>query len=379
MTATLNVNPTNGGSTSIDLTGNSLTPTPVVAIRNTANTLDLTSQNVGSANLGGSVAYVFTIRNSGDALINNVASSQTVTGAHAAEFARTTTCGASLLPGATCTVTITFTPTRAGLREAKLNIAPTNVVMNPAPKSVDLTGNGTGIRIMNDVAQNLTNVTQKRWLVTPTLAPGGSLPSDIARVSFEVDLATARDIDNVEIGTSTTTNDTAPGGFQDITDLLGANIQVERKAGSGQALVHAEVPLSVTSLGTGNGQYGFSDGTVILVCLGGGDYKTDNRRLWFRVTDDQGNVSQPVGSIVRFQKQAYACPDSQGPQLNGARILEIDGASTAQRHLRGSGRQERPGHLPVLDQGQGSRRCSAATPASSKRSTGGSATSGPAR
>jgi hypothetical protein len=43
------------------------------------------------------------------------------------EYAQTNTCGTALSPGGTCTVSVTFTPIKAGLRQGTVVISPTNV------------------------------------------------------------------------------------------------------------------------------------------------------------------------------------------------------------------------------------------------------------
>lgn len=327
MQAQLNIDPSNGGSSNIPLTATSLTPTPVLSIRDTGDTADLTS-SAFTANIGSSQAYVFTVKNTGDSALNNV-NSQTVTGANAAEFVRTSSCGASLAPGASCTTTITFNATRSGTRTATLTFNPSNPLVSPASRVVSLTGEGTGVGIQNDVTDNLTGLgSQKRWLESLSLAPGGPLQSDTIRVAFEVDVGQAQDIAGVDIVGSMTTNDTPPGsGFQDIVSLPGGEVDVQRKPGSGQALVRAEVPLQSTNLGQANSSYGFSAGSVFLVFCTGGNYASNNRRAWFRVRGSDGSTSATVGSVVRLSNQVFACPDNQGPNLGNQRILEVGGDS----------------------------------------------------
>ena len=323
MTANLNVNPSNGGSTSFPLTATSLTPSPQLSVRDTGDTLDLTSRAF-TANLGSNQAYVFTIKNTGDSLLSNV-NTQSVTGANAAEFTRTSTCGATLLPGASCTTTVTFVPQRAGTRRATLNITPSNPIVSPAARSVSLVGEATGISIRNDVTDNIANTgSQKRWLESVSLAPGGTLPSDTVRVAFEVDAGTANEIAGVDILGNTTTNDTVPTGtFQDIASLTLGNVSIQRKPGSNQALVVARVPLSSTNMGVANGSFGFSTGTDILLACLGGSFENTNRRLWFRVRASDGSTSATVGSVVRMHNQQFACPNNQGPNLSNQRILEV--------------------------------------------------------
>jgi phosphopantothenate synthetase len=80
------------------------------------------------------------ITNTGTAAL--VISSITMVGANPTRFAKTNNCpigGAGLAPGASCTVTVTFNPTRRVARSATLTIrdnAPTS------PQTVTLTGTG---------------------------------------------------------------------------------------------------------------------------------------------------------------------------------------------------------------------------------------------
>lgn len=325
-TAALNVNPTNGGSSTTNITATSLTPSPVISIRDTGDTTTLNSRAF-TASLGGSQAYIFTLKNTGDTLLNGV-TNQTVTGLNAGEFGRTTTCGASLTVGASCTTTVTFTPTRAGNRTATLTVSPTNPIVTPTAKTATLNGTANGVAIMNDVTDNVANTgSQKRWMESLSLAPGGTIPSDVARVIFEVDAGLATTIDGVDVVGSTTTNDTAPSsGYQDILSLSSGRVDIQRKPGSTQALIRAEVPLNSTSMGVSIGNYGLSTGTdLILGCVGGTGENT-NRRVWFRIRGSDGN-SATVGSVVRFHNQQYACPNNQGPNISNQRILSV-GATT---------------------------------------------------
>lgn len=90
-----------------------------------------------------SAALVATLRNSGTAILN--IASITVTGTNAADFSKgTTTCGATLIPTATCTVNVTFTPSATGARAASLSL-----VDNAAgtPHNLALSGTGTAIPV----------------------------------------------------------------------------------------------------------------------------------------------------------------------------------------------------------------------------------------
>jgi len=75
----------------------------------------------GSVNVGGASAQNVVLTNSGAAPLTGIAVS--VTGADAADFSQTNTCGASVAAGATCTISVTFRPAAAGGRSATLNVA----------------------------------------------------------------------------------------------------------------------------------------------------------------------------------------------------------------------------------------------------------------
>ena len=60
-----------------------------------------------------------------------------ITGANGGDFVQTNTCGTSVAAGANCTIDVTFTPTAAGARSAKIVVSD-----SVATHSVDLTGTG---------------------------------------------------------------------------------------------------------------------------------------------------------------------------------------------------------------------------------------------
>src|SRR6185295_2919253 len=103
-------------------------PTPLTA---TPASLSFAAQNVGTT----SAAQTVTVRNPGSAA---VALSGVTTSS--SEFAQTNTCGASLAAGATCSVSVTFTPSAAGARSATLTVSNSGSTL-----SVPLAGTGTGV------------------------------------------------------------------------------------------------------------------------------------------------------------------------------------------------------------------------------------------
>jgi hypothetical protein len=80
-----------------------------------------------------------TLNNSQTAALN--ISSIGFTGANGGDFAQTSTCGAALPAGKSCTISVTFSPTAAGTRTATLNV--TDDAAGGSPQTVSMTGTGT--------------------------------------------------------------------------------------------------------------------------------------------------------------------------------------------------------------------------------------------
>ena len=66
------------------------------------------------------------------------------TGTNAADFARTTTCGATLAAGANCSISVTFRPTATGSRTANLSVSDN---APGTPHTIPLTGTGTAVTV----------------------------------------------------------------------------------------------------------------------------------------------------------------------------------------------------------------------------------------
>jgi len=67
-----------------------------------------------------------------------------ISGVNAADYTETTTCGSSLAVGATCTITVTFTPSASGLRKASLTITDS---APGSPQVVNLSGNTSTVTL----------------------------------------------------------------------------------------------------------------------------------------------------------------------------------------------------------------------------------------
>ena len=135
------------GSLMVSSTDPTATNRPIVALRGTAvvpatatpSPLVFGNQTVATTSAGRNI----TIRNNQAIALTFSAPPFTLSGPAAGDYAQSaTTCGPTLAPAATCTVTLTFHPTRGGARSAawKFNVA-NNAIANA--NSLALTGTGT--------------------------------------------------------------------------------------------------------------------------------------------------------------------------------------------------------------------------------------------
>ncbi len=83
-----------------------------------------------------------TLSNTGNATMS--ITSISITGANAGDFARTTTCGATLAAGANCSIPVTFRPTATGARTATLSVSDS---APGSPHTIPLTGTGTAVTV----------------------------------------------------------------------------------------------------------------------------------------------------------------------------------------------------------------------------------------
>ena len=144
----------------VALSGTGLTP-PVLSV--SPASLTFTSQTVGQA----SPAQTVTVSNSGGAPLAN-AGFQT-NGLSASSFSYgSTTCGATLANGSSCTVQVTFAPTTAGGATASLVVS--SSTSGVAAATVPLTGTS-----QNPAGLNVSPV----LLVFPIVAPGKSSASQV--------------------------------------------------------------------------------------------------------------------------------------------------------------------------------------------------------
>ncbi|HEV2382476.1 MAG TPA: choice-of-anchor D domain-containing protein [Terriglobia bacterium] len=105
----------------------------------TAAQLSPTSLTFGDQSIGTtSPPQTVTLTNVGNSTMT--ISGVAVTGTNSGDFAQTNTCGTNLVAGASCAISVTFTPTVTGTRAASLSVTDSAV---GSPQTVSLTGTGT--------------------------------------------------------------------------------------------------------------------------------------------------------------------------------------------------------------------------------------------
>jgi dienelactone hydrolase len=133
-TATLSISGNFAGSPqNVPLTGNGTSDASL-----SASTLTFAPQLMGT----NSAAQSLTLTNDGAVTLS--ISSIGLSGADPGDFTETQTCGSSVAAGASCTITITFTPTKLGSRWATLSISDN---YSGSPQHVSLTGSGTVVAL----------------------------------------------------------------------------------------------------------------------------------------------------------------------------------------------------------------------------------------
>jgi hypothetical protein len=126
---------------SITITDNAPNSPQTVSLTGTGTFIQLipTSINFGTQPIHTtSVGHKIAVTNKGSVAV--AVSSIAIVGQNAGDFAQTNTCGSSIASGATCTITVTFTPTVRGNRTANVSITDNG---GGSPQKVSLQGVGT--------------------------------------------------------------------------------------------------------------------------------------------------------------------------------------------------------------------------------------------
>ncbi len=161
----------------VALAGSGL-PTPVAALSwQSGSALSFVDTDVGSA----AAALPATLLNGGGASAS--IQQLQIAGANASDFAidPATTCGSALAAGASCRVTVGFTPSAAGPRSATLNV----ITDGAAPGALDLSGNGiaTGAPLLTLTPSFITLTSDPNQPIQPEALVIGNDGNAVLRVS----------------------------------------------------------------------------------------------------------------------------------------------------------------------------------------------------
>jgi Beta-propeller repeat/Abnormal spindle-like microcephaly-assoc'd, ASPM-SPD-2-Hydin/Cep192 domain 4 len=231
-TGTLTITDNASGSPqTASLTG---TGTTAPAVSFMPASLTFNGQETGTT----SAAQTVTLTNTGSATLT--VSSITATG----DFAETNTCGTSVNAGASCTISVTFTPSITGTRTGTVTVTDN---ATGSPQTVSLTGTGTSVPVVslspasvtfNDQAAGTTSTAQ-----TVTLTNTGNASLSVTGITASGDFAETNTCGtSVSAGSlctiSVTFKPTATGtrtGTVSVTDDASGSPQTASLTGSGVA------------------------------------------------------------------------------------------------------------------------------------------------
>jgi len=126
---------------SVTISDNAANSPQVIQLKGTGTVVQCTPVSVdfGSERVGHtSPPATVTLTNLGKSSLS--ISGVSIEGPDAGDFAQTNTCGSSVLPGADCFITVTFTPSARGKRKAEVSVGDNG---GGSPQQVALTGTGT--------------------------------------------------------------------------------------------------------------------------------------------------------------------------------------------------------------------------------------------
>ncbi len=315
--ANLVVNTTDGTSNNpatVALTGGVIQDVPTLTYYDTAGTTPLgTTKDFGNISNGSNSAYTIVLKNTGNVPVTNP-STQSITGTDAARFVRTsTTCTTSLAVNATCNIVVTYTPNAITTNSATLNVTGTET-----SKSLALTATGGGIIVLNNGTQNTrSGIASRQWQDTVDIGARGSYGSTF-RAGFDVAVEPGHTITDVLVSPSSQTNDTDPGNYQYVSGTVSV---YQQPGGGGRAYVSVSQPITaLTSWSTG-----ISDGLLSL-CIGPTS-STTNRRIFFKLKDDQGKLTPALPANVGIDDASFACGGY--PLIDAQKVVSVGGVNAA--------------------------------------------------
>lgn len=310
----------------------------VAAAALSATTASFTDQKVGT----NSSPQTIILTNTGSAALTF--SGLTVSGAASTDYAAGSNCGSTILPGANCSITITFTPTVSGTRAAILSVA-TN---SPGgPLTVALQGNGTapavtlstsslsyGVQLLNTTSPGqsvtLTNTGNAALSITSITASSEFLQSNTCGASLAAGASCNITVNFFPLGIDTrqgtvTIADDAPGSPKVISlSGLGTEVKISIPAlsfgaqGIGSSTTK---PVTITNVGSS----AFSISSISLTGGNAADFSQSNTCG----TVVAGGASCTISITFR--------PGGAGGRNANLLIADTGGASPQQVSLTGTG------------------------------------------
>ena len=236
-----------GGPYDAFVTKFSLTPGPFVAL--SPSSYNFGNQAVGTT----SSAAPITLTNTGNATLN--ITSVTIAGTNSGDFTQTNNCGPTVAAGASCTLSVTFTPTVVGAETGVVTITDN---ASPATQTVSLTGTGVATQMVSLSPASLTFPAQlvgtSSSAQSVTLSNTGSAVLSITSITTSGDFSQTNTCGaslaaSASCTLSVTFTPTASGsrsGSLTITDNASPATQTVSLTGTGTAPVVGLSPTSLT-------------------------------------------------------------------------------------------------------------------------------------
>jgi len=277
-------------------------PAAVPAISLAPSALTFASLTVGTS----SAAQIVTLNNSGNAALTlNIA----ITGSNPSDFSQTNNCGSSVAAGATCSISVTFTPAVSGSLAASLTFTDNAV---GSPQYLTLSGTGAGASVsLSPTSLSFGNqsVSTPSGVLTATLTNGGNAALGLSSVALTGanpgDFAQTNTCgSSVAVGASCTisvTFDPTASGSRSasvsFTDTASGSPQSLSLSGTGTS---ATVSVSPTSLSFPNQLIAVISSTQITTLTNGTDTVLNISSLTITGTNaaDFAEVADSCGSSV---------------------------------------------------------------------------------
>jgi hypothetical protein len=263
--------------------------------------LQFGTQVVGTS----SVPQTVTLANTGDLPLN--ISGIAVTGTNAADFGQTGTCGTGLAAGASCTISVIFTPTQSGPLTAAVTITDNGP---GSPQSVALSG--TGVSSGPNVTLSPTTLTFATLLVTTASSAQTVTLSNYGSTALTITSINVTGAERNEFGeTSSCHRSLAPGASCTINVIFAPSQRGPRTADLSITDDAPGSPQKVTLTGTGTVvELNPSSLTFSVNCSLGCGHQTKSTTL-----TNTGSQSLSIKSITisgLYFSKTQNCPASLG-------------------------------------------------------------------